>query len=89
MAQVAAHYSGLFGSDDKLDKLREQYAMQKGSVPDASDLQALTGVLLLVSMGCHHRQTGCGRRELHQQLAARATNWQYTNCSNRYLVYCQ
>ncbi len=43
MAQVAAHYSGLFGSDDKLDKLREQYAMQKGSVPDASDLQALTG----------------------------------------------
>jgi nitric oxide reductase subunit B len=41
VAQVAAHYVGLFGSDPALDKLREQYAMNAGSLPDAIDLQAL------------------------------------------------
>ena len=39
--QVAQHYSGLFGSDPALDKLREQYAMNPGSLPDALDRQAL------------------------------------------------
>src|SRR5205085_1686352 len=41
--QVAQHYSGLFGTEPKLDKLREQYAMNAGSLPQASEREALTG----------------------------------------------
>jgi len=40
---VAEHYAGLFGSDPRLDKLREQYAMNAGSLPDAAQRHALTG----------------------------------------------
>ncbi|MBE0620173.1 MAG: nitric-oxide reductase large subunit [Burkholderiales bacterium] len=40
--QLAAHYTGLFGDDQKLDKLREQYAMNAGSLPDPADRQALS-----------------------------------------------
>ena len=40
--QVAAHYIGLFGDEPKLDKLREQYAMNSGSLPDPADRQALS-----------------------------------------------
>jgi nitric oxide reductase subunit B len=40
---VAAHYASLFGSDPALAKLREQYAMTDGALPEASDRQALTG----------------------------------------------
>ncbi len=39
---VAAHYAALFGSDPALAKLREQYAMTEGALPDAADRQALT-----------------------------------------------
>jgi nitric oxide reductase subunit B len=39
---VAQHYVDLFGTDPKLDKLREQYAMNAGSLPDAEQRQALT-----------------------------------------------
>src|SRR5450830_1570126 len=45
VAQVVAHYVSLFGSDPSLDKLREQYAMNAGSLPDALDLQALPAFL--------------------------------------------
>lgn len=41
--EVAAHYTGLFGTDPRLDKLREQYAMNAGSLPDAGDREALSG----------------------------------------------
>jgi nitric oxide reductase subunit B len=39
--EVVRHYTGLFGTDPALDKLREQYAMNAGSLPDQKDLQAL------------------------------------------------
>jgi len=39
--QVAQHYTGLFGDDESLDKLREQYAMMAGSLQDPADRQAL------------------------------------------------
>ncbi len=39
---VARHYAGLFGTDPRLDKLREQYAMNAGSLPDPEQRQALT-----------------------------------------------
>jgi nitric oxide reductase subunit B len=38
---VAAHYSGLFGTDPALDGLREQYAMMPNSLSDPADLHAL------------------------------------------------
>jgi nitric oxide reductase subunit B len=41
-AGVATHYVGLFGDEQKLDKLREQYAMNPGSLPDPADRQALS-----------------------------------------------
>ena len=40
--QVASHYTALFGSDPELAKLREQYAMTDGTLPDQADRQALT-----------------------------------------------
>lgn len=39
--QVGKHYTDLFGDAPSLDKLREQYAMRSGSLPDAADLKAL------------------------------------------------
>jgi nitric oxide reductase subunit B len=42
---VAEHYRGLFGTDPALDKLREQYAMTPGSLPDPADLQALAAFM--------------------------------------------
>ena len=41
IAQVGKHYTDLFGDAPSLDKLREQYAMRSGSLPDAADLKAL------------------------------------------------
>lgn len=40
--QVGRHYAGLFGDDVALDALREQYAMNPGSLQDPADRQALT-----------------------------------------------
>ena len=39
--QVVTHYTDLFGDAPSLDKLREQYAMSSGLLPDADDLNAL------------------------------------------------
>ncbi|MES3022935.1 MAG: nitric-oxide reductase large subunit [Pseudomonadota bacterium] len=39
--EVTAHYTSLFGTDASLDTLREQYAMQPGSLADPDDLKAL------------------------------------------------
>ena len=38
---VAAHYEGLFGTDASLDTLRDQYAMNAGSVTNEADRVAL------------------------------------------------
>ncbi|WP_034295814.1 nitric-oxide reductase large subunit [Herbaspirillum sp. RV1423] len=39
--QVRQHYLSLFGNDPALDSLREQYAMNAGTLPKSEDLQAL------------------------------------------------
>jgi len=39
--QVAQHYIGLFGDDASFEKLREQYAMNAGSLKNQEDLLAL------------------------------------------------
>jgi len=41
IAAIASHYTGLFGTDPALDKLRTQYAMNANSLPDQGDLKAL------------------------------------------------
>ncbi|HEV6965845.1 nitric-oxide reductase large subunit [Roseateles sp.] len=41
--EVAEHYEGLFGTDPKLDQLRDQYAMTAGALPEAEHRRALTG----------------------------------------------
>lgn len=40
--EVAAHFDGLFGTEPSLAKLREQYAMTDGALPEKADRQALT-----------------------------------------------
>jgi nitric oxide reductase subunit B len=40
--QVADHYSALFGNDQSLATLREQYAMVENNIPSLVDRQALT-----------------------------------------------
>ncbi|GAB3767171.1 nitric-oxide reductase large subunit [Ramlibacter monticola] len=40
--EVTDHYTGLFGNAASLSKLREQYAMRDGTVPDAAERQALS-----------------------------------------------
>jgi nitric oxide reductase subunit B len=39
--EVAGHYTALFGHDPAFAKLREQYAMGEGALPEPSDRQAL------------------------------------------------
>lgn len=41
IAELARHYTGLYGQDPELDKLREQYAMTPDSISNPDDLQAL------------------------------------------------
>ena len=41
IADVSRHYTGLFGDDRALDKLRDAYAIPKNSVRDPERLQAL------------------------------------------------
>jgi nitric oxide reductase subunit B len=47
--EVAAHYSGVFGDAPALAKLREQYAMTSGTVPDAADRKALAAFFFWTS----------------------------------------
>ena len=47
--EVARHYEGLFGDDASLDKLRDQYAMTEGTLPDRADRQALTAFFFWTS----------------------------------------
>ena len=46
---VAAHYTALFGNAPSLAKLREQYAMRDGTVPDAADRDALAAFFFWTS----------------------------------------
>jgi nitric oxide reductase subunit B len=43
IAEVQAHYTGLFGDDERLAKLREQYAMTPNALTNPADRQALAG----------------------------------------------
>jgi len=47
--EVAHHYDGLFGADPALARLRGQYAMTEGVLPEASQRQALTAFFFWAS----------------------------------------
>ncbi|MDP3759405.1 MAG: nitric-oxide reductase large subunit [Ramlibacter sp.] len=47
--EVAAHYDGLFGTDQTLSKLRDQYAMSEDALPAAADRKALTAFFFWTS----------------------------------------
>ena len=47
--EVASHYDGLFGTDPTLAKLREQYAMTEGALPEKAERQALTAFFFWTS----------------------------------------
>ena len=40
--EVARHYEGLFGTEPSLAKLRDQYAMTEGTLPEKTDREALS-----------------------------------------------
>jgi nitric oxide reductase subunit B len=47
--EVAQHFNGLFGTEPTLSHLREQYAMTEGTLPEASDREALTAFFFWTS----------------------------------------
>ena len=61
IAATAAHYTDLFGHAPALAKLRDQYAMTDGTLPNAEDRQCPRRILLLVVVGRHDRPA-CARR---------------------------
>ncbi|MAG56445.1 MAG: nitric oxide reductase large subunit [Planctomycetes bacterium] len=52
MADVAAHYAGLFGGDPELSDLRESYAIKEVSVADADDRRKLGLFFFWTSWAC-------------------------------------
>ncbi|MGZ4974335.1 MAG: nitric-oxide reductase large subunit [Limisphaerales bacterium] len=52
IAKVEAHYSGLFGDDSGLNKLRNAYAIPPNAVPDLERRKALTAFFFWASWAC-------------------------------------
>jgi len=55
---VAAHFEGLFGTEPSLAKLREQYAMSEGALPDKADREALTAFFFWTSWAASTNRPG-------------------------------
>ena len=58
MAQTAAHYRALFGSDPALTPLREDYALQTGAIADAGRRDDLTAFFFWTSWACTTERPG-------------------------------
>src|SRR5262245_1662206 len=56
--EVAGHYDGLFGIEPSLAKLREQYAMTEGALPEKADRQALTAFFFWTSWAAATNRPG-------------------------------
>jgi nitric oxide reductase subunit B len=56
--QVKQHYINLFGDDDSLNQLRDQYAMGSGLLPDQADLQALPAFIFWSSWSAATNRPG-------------------------------
>ena len=86
VVDVARHYATLFSDDPALRPLRESYAIQAGAIPDADPPATPDAVLLLDGVGCG-RPSARARRDVHEQLAARAAHRQRADrrtCSGRW-----
>jgi len=56
--KVSSHYMGLFGNDESLNKLREQYAMTSGTIPTQKDLEALPAFIFWASWSAGTNRPG-------------------------------
>ena len=56
--EVAGHYEGLFGTEPALAKLRDQYAMTEGALPEKSGPPGARRLLLLDLVGGHDDRPG-------------------------------
>ena len=56
--EVAGHYEGLFGTEPSLAKLRDQYAMTEGALPEKSDRQALAAFFFWTSWAATTNRPG-------------------------------
>jgi len=56
--EVASHYEGLFGTDPALAKLRDQYAMTEGALPEKASRQALTAFFFWTSWAAATNRPG-------------------------------
>ncbi len=58
MATVAAHYQALFGGDESLAKLREDYALHDDAIVESEDLAKLTEFFFWTSWACTTERPG-------------------------------
>lgn len=58
MAQTAAHYRALFGSDPALAQLRDDYALQTGAIADAARRDDLTAFFFWTAWACTTERPG-------------------------------
>ena len=56
--EVARHYDDLFGTAPSLAKLRDQYAMTEGALPEKTDRQALTAFFFWTSWAASTERPG-------------------------------
>jgi nitric oxide reductase subunit B len=56
--EVARHYEGLFGTEPSLAKLRDQYAMTEGTLPENADRQALSAFFFWTSWAASTERPG-------------------------------
>ena len=55
---ISRHYAGLFGSDPKLDDLRDQYAIPQNTIKDPERMQALNAFFFWTSWACATNRPG-------------------------------
>lgn len=67
---VAAHYEALFGDEAALNGLREQYAMNAGALPEATDRRALAAFFFWASWATTTDRPG-------EQGLSYTSNWPY------------
>ncbi len=58
MERVASHYDSLFGTDARLDGLREDYALHNNAVPDDERRAALSDFFLWTAWACTTERPG-------------------------------
>jgi nitric oxide reductase subunit B len=55
---ISKHYAGLFGSDPKLDELRDQYAIPRNTIKDPKRMRALNAFFFWTTWACATNRPG-------------------------------